>query len=157
MKQRPKEGTHYNNTPAIEFELASKILAVSRNNEFLICLLEKLKELNLLVKNGEARKDIRDMMALIRAQVRGKNWDELEHFYLTRHSDFMHGLLSEYPDLTANERRLCIFLQMNLSTKEISDITMQSCRAVEMARYRLRQKFDLNREDNLSTFLLRFV
>jgi len=51
---------------------------------------------------------------------------------------------------------LCAMLRMDLSIKEISELTIQNHRAVEMARHRLRQKFNLEREDNLTAYLSHF-
>lgn len=141
----------------LEQELASKMLTISQTNEFLLLLLERLKKLNLIVSNGAAREDIRSITTLIRSQIKSKNWNEFEHFYASGNSGYIKRLLQAHPDLTANERRLCLLLQMNLSTKEISDMTMQSCRAIEMARHRIRCKFGLKRSDNLNRYLARFM
>lgn len=55
--------------------------------------------------------------------------------------------------LTPNERKLCAFLRLNMTTKEIAELTEQSPRAVEVARHRLRKKLKLNRSENLTSYL----
>ena len=56
------------------------------------------------------------------------------------HREFLNNLYAAYPDLTPSEARICIYLVMNLSTKEIASITHKSIRSVESARYRIRKK-----------------
>jgi DNA-binding CsgD family transcriptional regulator len=67
--------------------------------------------------------------------------------------DFYVRLNEQFPDLTPNEHRLCGYLYLNLTSKEIALITGQTLRAVEMARIRLRKKLNLQKSDNLSAFL----
>ncbi len=136
--------------------LAAKMLIISRNNEFLIEILEKVRKLNNEIRNSSARNSILEITGLIKKKVQEKNWDEFETLYASGNSTFVKNLNIRHPDLTAFEKRLCYLLHMNLSTKEISDITMQSCRAVEMARHRLRIKFKLDREANLNSYLSGF-
>lgn len=139
-----------------ESALASKLLTISKQNEFLIHLLKQIKQINLKISSVAARNSFNEIIDLINTQVNEKNWDELETIYATGNSEFIKNLNQAHPDLTSNERRLCMLLQMNLSTKEISDITRQSCRAVEMARYRLRLKLNISRDENINTYLTRF-
>jgi tetratricopeptide (TPR) repeat protein len=81
------------------------------------------------------------------AQVRTKAWEEFEYRFQQIHSGFYERLNQEHPDLTLNERRLCAFLKLDMTTKEISDITGQSIRAINMGRFRLRQKLRLTNTD----------
>ena len=67
--------------------------------------------------------------------------------------NFYHRLQNLDVKLTANEKRLCGYLYHNLSSKEISLLTGQTVRAVEMARIRLRKKFNLQKGESLSAFV----
>ncbi len=67
--------------------------------------------------------------------------------------EFYDKLYEKFPDITKNERRLCAFLRLGMSTKDIVSITGQSLRAVEMARIRLRKKLQLDTSENLHAFL----
>ena len=58
----------------------------------------------------------------------------------------------KYPKLTANELKLCTFLRLNLSTKEIAQLMNISLRGVELSRYRLRKKLELPTETSLFEF-----
>lgn len=77
----------------------------------------------------------------------GKVWEEFEIRFLKTNVGFYDRLLSIHSNLTPNERRLCAFLRLDLTTKEISVITGQSVRAVEIARTRLRKKLNLAQAD----------
>ena len=86
----------------------------------------------------------------------GGDWAEVEKTLLSNDT-FFENLLKEYPTLTKNERKLCTFIHMNLSTKEIAQITHQSSDSINVARSRLRQKFGLtNSNMSLIAFLDRF-
>lgn len=85
---------------------------------------------------------------------KAKAWEEFEYRFQQLHSGFYDRLNHRFPDLTINERRLCAFLILDMTTKEISDITGQSVRAVNMARIRLRNKLGLTHTDkDLFAFL----
>jgi PAS domain S-box-containing protein len=81
------------------------------------------------------------------------NWDEFEILFEKVHSSFYEKLNELYPSLTANERKICAFLKLNMSNKDIAQITFQSDEALKKARLRLRQKLEIERETNLVTFL----
>lgn len=81
------------------------------------------------------------------------NWDEFEILFEKIHSSFYAKLNEQYPTLTANERKICAFLKLNMSNKDMAQITFQSDEALKKARLRLRQKLQINRETNLAAFL----
>ena len=65
----------------------------------------------------------------------------------------MTKLSRTYPSLNMNERLMCAYLRMSMSTKEMAPMLNISVRGVETIRYRLRKKLGLEREDNLLDFL----
>jgi tetratricopeptide (TPR) repeat protein len=81
------------------------------------------------------------------AQRRSKAWEEFEYRFQQVHNGFYDRLNQRYPKLTLNERRLCALLLLDMTTKEISDITGQSVRAVNLGRIRLRRKFGITHTD----------
>jgi DNA-binding CsgD family transcriptional regulator len=70
------------------------------------------------------------------------------------HQDFILRLKETYPALTPKELRLCAYLRMNLSSKEIAPLMNISVRGLEISRYRLRKKLNINHEVNLTDFIL---
>jgi len=84
-------------------------------------------------------------------------WGELQMNFENIHDNFYRNVTARFPNLTQNERRLCAYLRLNLSTKEISSMTLQSLRSIEIARTRLREKLGLKGlDEDLHTFMLKF-
>jgi DNA-binding CsgD family transcriptional regulator len=82
------------------------------------------------------------------------NWEHFAHHFDKVHTDFLVVLKNRYPGLTANELKLCAYLRMNLSSKEIAQLMNISIRGVEIGRYRLRKKLGISKDINLFEFLL---
>ena len=119
-----------------------------------------LEELNSAVNASDIREMRNELRRIIRhlqqGDTSGGDWAEVEKTLLSNDT-FFDNLLKEYPNLTKNERKLCTFIHMNLSTKEIANITHQSTGSINVARSRLRQKFGLtDSETSLIAFLDRF-
>ena len=70
------------------------------------------------------------------------------------HQSFFRNLKRDHPDLTSNDLRLCAYLRLNLSTKEIADITGITVKGAEGAKYRLRKKLGVSSNVPLNEFLL---
>lgn len=106
-------------------------------------------------------KDVCARIMQICAEVRHSMEMEMEdvhNFIPEFNSDLFRKLLKDFPDLTVNERRLCALLHMNLSTKDISEITRQTPHSINIARGRLRNKLGLKGskqtiQEFLSTYL----
>ena len=112
-------------------------------------------EANLHFIGSEAVSE--DGKKLSASESRSRTWEEFEYRFQQIHSGFYDRLKKSHPDLTLNERRLCAFLKLDMTTKEISDITGQSNSAVSMARIRLRRKLGLTNTDReLYDFLAGF-
>lgn len=69
------------------------------------------------------------------------------------HPSFYKNIEEKCPDLTIKEKRLCAFLRLGLSTKDIASITFTEVRSVESARNRLRKKLDIASDESLIEFL----
>lgn len=67
---------------------------------------------------------------------------------------YFKRLKETYPKLTNNDIRLCSYLRMNFTSKEIAQLLNISTRAVEISRYRLRKKLSLEHNINLTDFLM---
>lgn len=75
---------------------------------------------------------------------------------LDKISDELSENAAEKPALTVSDKKLCAYLKMDLSSKDIAPLLNMSYRSVEMSRYRLRKKLNLDREVNLTEFLQSF-
>jgi DNA-binding CsgD family transcriptional regulator len=63
--------------------------------------------------------------------------------------------LAKFPDLHKNERKLCAYLRLGLSSKEIASLLNISLRSVETFRYRLRKKLGLQPRESITDFVQR--
>lgn len=84
-------------------------------------------------------------------------WKEFELRFENIHVGFYQQLHEKFPNLTPNERRICAFLRLNMTTKEIAEVTGKTQHSINIARTRLRKKLDLtNSETGLVEFLASF-
>lgn len=81
-------------------------------------------------------------------------WKVFEKHFEQAHNNFFKRLLEMYPELTQSDLKLCAFLRMNLSSKEIAPLLNIEVRSVEVRRYRLRKRMHLNTDENLVEFIL---
>nr|WP_299342860.1 Two component regulator three Y domain-containing protein [Allomuricauda sp.] len=135
-------------------ELASTALNIARKNEMIL----ELK--NMLVLNKEKFPNSQRYRSFIRKLDNSvkdtEDWKRFEVSFKELHEDFFERLLMEYPELTPKDLKLCAYLKMNLSTKEIAPLMGITIRGVEIHRYRLRKKLRLESTKNLSNFLITF-
>jgi len=144
----------------IQMDLEFEERAVATKTMF---LLEKDNMINKVInilssaveKNNELnRKVITDVIFDLRNSLNNKRWEEFEFRFNKIHPNFYTRLEKDKPNLSNNEKRLCAFLLMEMSSKEISNITGQSIHSINVARTRLRRKLGLtNSEDSISHFL----
>ena len=137
-------------------ELATYVMYLVKKNEIINNIIEKLTQLKFNLKK-ENREEITEIVEELKLGVDDEIWQEFEVRFQTVHEDFYTKLNNEVPNLTANEKKLCAFLRLNLSTKEISTITRQSPHSIQVARTRLRKKLNLaNTDISLIAFLDKF-
>lgn len=135
-------------------ELSINLLALLKKNDLITEVSQKLAE----IENAPSRTDLKEAVIRLNHEIKQSSddrlWQEFSVRFKETNSEFYDKLLKNYPDLWPSELKLCAYLRLNLSTKEISDLTRQRTEAIEKARYRLRKKFGLtNSESNLVTFL----
>lgn len=82
-----------------------------------------------------------------------EEWKQFSIHFNNVHSNFLITLKEVYPELNAHEMKLCAYLRMNLSSKEIAQLMSISVRGVEISRYRLRKKLKLQPNEDLFGFL----
>ena len=133
-------------------EIASFAISLANKNEF----MESVKEKLLNIESDNKKNDHLQIDRIIRevnSNLDKTTWAEFDLRFKEVYSDFYNELLARFPSITPNELKICAFLRLNMTTKDISAITFQSERSIEVARTRLRKKLNLERKDNLITFL----
>lgn len=138
-------------------ELATATMHLVQKNETLSSIRSELEKLNKEIRDQEAKGRIRSLLRMMNQDERlDKDWKQFTHHFDQVHSDFLKRLQEQYPQLTPKDHRLCAYLRMNLSSKEIAPMMNISVRGVEIGRYRLRKKLGLQQEQNLNEFMMRF-
>lgn len=134
-------------------ELASHMLNMVRVNERKLSLIKTLKE-QLPSGNKENQQVVAKVIEGMDIEQDDRLWKEFEIRFTEVHQEFYTKLAKLNPNLTPNEKRLCAFLLLDMTTKDISYITGQSLKTLEQARYRLRKQLGImNPNVNLSVFL----
>lgn len=138
-------------------ELANSTMQMLQKNEILITLKEELKKLALSSKDETSIHEVKHLLRKINKEIDSDNqWKVFETHFESVHEEFLKRIKQQYPNLTPRELKLCAYLRMNISSKEISVLMNISTRGVEITRYRLRKKLNLNRQTNLTDFILSF-
>ena len=134
-------------------ELANSTLHLLQKNQTLKTLKDKFEDLNKLDPNPILKKELNNILSIFRSDFRQEeDWGKFSFYFDQVHQDFIKKLKENYPILTQNDHKLCAYLKMNLNTKEIAPLLNISVRGVEISRYRLRKKLELDREINLNEF-----
>ncbi len=133
-------------------ELATNVMYLLSKNEFITTTAEKLTKAKMGFKK-ENQKIIQDVIRDLLMNSSKDVWKEFEVRFQQVHSEFYDNLNNSFPDLTPNEKKICAFLRLNMSTKDIAAITYQSVRSINMARFRLRKKIELESDENLVSYL----
>lgn len=135
-------------------ELVLNVMSLMQKNEMLAELSQKLISIDESVTTPESKETIKKVARELQKSQEKEIWKEFSHRFKEVHGEFYDKLLKKYPDLTSNELKLCAFLRLNMSSKDIAELTGQRVSSLETARYRLRQKLGIANSDvNLITFL----
>ena len=138
-------------------QLANSTLETIHKNETLIKIRDDLKILSSSIAIEDNKFKVRKMIKQINREINNdKQWKVFETHFESVHEEFLRKIKEQFPEITPRELKLCAFLRMNISSKEISVLMNISPRGVEISRYRLRKKLNLDRKTNLTEFILTF-
>jgi ligand-binding sensor domain-containing protein/DNA-binding CsgD family transcriptional regulator len=135
-------------------ELANQTMSVIQKNKFLLTLKDELKQVQKTVADDQSQKKLAALTRKINKEIDNKQQNQIfETYFDEANEDFFKRLKKQFPQISPREMRLCSYIRMNLTSKEIAVLLNITERGVEISRYRLRKKLELPREINLSTFL----
>ncbi|MFH7012160.1 triple tyrosine motif-containing protein [Flavobacterium sp. FlaQc-52] len=136
-------------------ELVSNSLQVVKKNKVLNGIIQKIKDIDTNTLDDSTKFEFNKLHKSIVKEVNtDKSWKDLEKHIKNVHFEFLKRLKEKYPTISPRELDLSTYLLMNMSTKEIAEIMNISTGGVELARYRLRKKLELNKKENLIGFLM---
>lgn len=129
-------------------ELAASTLNLIKKNEVLAGIKADLKKL-------DATQNLKSVINTINTNINEEDtWNLFSEAFNNADKDFLKKVKESHPSLTPNDLRLCAYLRLNLSSKEIAPLLNISVRSVEIKRYRLRKKMDLEHEQGLVEYIL---
>ena len=128
-------------------ELAISTMSLIKKNEFLNRVKNELK--------AAENPKIKSVIKLINNNINNTDdWQFFEEAFNNADKDFLKKIKTLHPNLTPNDLKLCAYLRLNLSSKEIAPLLNISSRSVEVKRYRLRKKMNLSHELSLTNYIL---
>ncbi len=138
-------------------QLADSTMSIIKKNELLIEIRKELDQQKKLLGNQYPSYLFERIHSLIRKNMTtNQDWQIFEELFDQAHQDFFKRLKLSYPGLTQSDLKLCAYLKLNLSSKEIAPLLNISFRGVETRRYRLRKRLDLSLDSNLVEFIMQF-
>lgn len=137
-------------------ELASTTMNLIQKGEMLVKVKEQFVRMKKDSEVDKESEDYKKILKMLGEDKMKKNWEQFAVHFDKVHSDFLVSVKAAYPNLTPSELKLCAYLRLNLSSKEIAQITNITIKSVELSRYRLRKKLQIPPEENLFNFLLNF-
>jgi DNA-binding CsgD family transcriptional regulator len=139
-------------------ELTSYTYHLVSKNELIAEIKKAIQKLGPKFANDkELKREFKTIIQLTdQNSAIDNDWDNFIKSFDQVHSEFFKRLTEKYPNLSSNDYKMCTYLRMNLTSKEISALMNISLRSVETNRYRLRKKLGLHSEANLTQYLLRY-
>ena len=135
-------------------ELAALMTKQSQKMALVNNLQDGLKKLEKKNNTDEIKKGIGQLIRMIDLDASMENnWTHVSLYFNHANQHFLKRLSHEFPHLTPKDHKLCVYLRMNLSTKDIAPLLNISVRGVEIGRYRLRKKLTLENGQSLVGFL----
>lgn len=132
-------------------ELTSKAILLSERNDLIKSVSEKLDSCKSKLKKSNVD-IIQEIINDLNSNVNEKQWEDFQQNFNNQHPDFYKNLLHEFPTLSPKELKMCSFLKLNMTSKEIALITHMTINSVEVSRSRLRKKLALS-NSNISLFV----
>lgn len=135
-------------------ELISSLIQIAQKNEMVLYLRKNLSTIRNSLP-APTQKKVSDMLQKIDEHQRKQlfNWEDFKLHFEKVHQGFFTRLIGKYPALTSKDQRLCAYIHLGLSTKDISGLVNITPESAEIGRIRLRKKLGLDRSHNLSKFL----
>jgi ligand-binding sensor domain-containing protein/DNA-binding CsgD family transcriptional regulator len=138
-----------------DMELANSTMYLVQKNKFLNKIKNEIQDLIGKLTTESNKYALRQIVQRIDRDIKSRqHWKVFDQYFDEVHEDFIARLKEKHPDLTPKELRLCAYLKMNISTKEIAPLMNISVRGVEISRYRLRKKLALDKGINLTEYIL---
>lgn len=142
-----KEIQFQNDLDHKESQLSAITLQMLQKNEL-------LTEIKATIEKQQPQSESQLVKMVNRHFEQNNNWDDFNLYFESINKNFYTRLKQIYPEISANDLKMCALIKLNLSIKEMSSILNISPDSVKTARYRLRKKLQMSADDNLTNFIL---
>ncbi len=136
-----------------EREAVSFLLQLSRKNELLALIQKQLKKIISAPPNQAQQKIAPLLKTLESVSEPPVDWDIVIQQLESIHPGYLDRLKLKHPNLTPKEKKLCSYLRLGLSSKEIAGLQNVNTKSIEVSRGRLRKKLKLDRKNRLTEYL----
>jgi DNA-binding response OmpR family regulator len=136
-------------------ELVNSALQIVQLMDYTSEMVSKLKKFNLNTDEN-IPEELSSTIAQFHPDSLKQRWCEFEKQFEEVHTDFYKNLITDFPDLSSHERKLCVYFRMDMENKDIAALTFSTYEAVRKAKQRLKVKLRLTSNDNLTEFLNRY-
>lgn len=131
-------------------ELTISKMSIIKKNELLNAIKKELND-----EDEKPSKNVKSVVKLIDKNLNNtKDWEFFVKAFNNTDKGFLDRLKVLHPDLTPNDLRFCVYLRMNLSSKEMAPLLNISVKSVETKRYRLRKRMNLEHEESLVNYIM---
>lgn len=136
-------------------EMTARTLVQTQRQELLNEMIAKLKAIANDKKNISS--NITEVIRDFEQYKNASTPEEFDYYFTQTHPEFYEHLRADFPDLTPNELRLCAYLKMNLSTKDIANICNITPESARVARARLRKSLNIgDSSQDLTVFISKY-
>ncbi len=147
-KQKLRSELDYRNR-----ELFVRTMLISEKNNVLDKIKADLDKLLDLVEPKNVKK-IKQIIHMINNSINQKDhWHVFKLSFERIHPLFFENLQLLCSDLSQNELKHCAYIKMSLTNKEVAKMLHIEPRSVEMARYRIKKKLNLDKKDSLQEYI----
>lgn len=135
-------------------ELATITMNHYKRGRLLTKLKEDIGDASKKITDRDQKKSFHKVIKQIEeAEKQNNDWEQFSIHFDDVHNNFIKNMKEKYPELSPSDLKICAYLKINLSSKEIAQILNISLKGVEVARYRLRKKLGIGTDVNLVSFL----
>lgn len=135
-------------------ELATNALQFLRLNNLQESILKELRQLKTaFTLRGKEKRLVCDIEELAKQIASEREWKDFQLYFEQVDKEFFRKLSERYPDLTSNEKHLCVLFKLGLTNKDVASLTGRSLQSIGMAKFRLKSKLQADNSEDLAQFL----
>lgn len=135
-------------------ELATTTMHLYKRGRLLGKIKEELSAGMGKLSTKDDKNAIKGLLKLVvEEEKQDQDWEQFSIYFDQVHNNFLRDIKQLYPELTPGDLKICAYLKINLSSKEIAQLLNISLKGVEIGRYRLRKKLGIDQDINLHNFI----